>query len=395
MHGPSGAVLAVLTGLMHGTLVLMSSPHTILVVSDEREFTGMRAAWTDLLRRSVDANTFMTHSWLHGWWTAYRPSGSLCIVTVEREGALVGIAPMMTTREGGIGRLLRRLRFIGDGTSETDHMNLIVDTENREATVSALIEGIDSINWDIAYFSQMPEASSNTRQLLRTAADLGWTMDSATSPCPRCVLPDSSEALMRLLPSRLRTAIRSSRRALATSHSVQFGRHLDSAELPSALETLYRNHASRWEAKGEAGVFVDPRKRSFYSELSRDLLRDETLHFYYLKVDGQIVAQQFCFEHDGVVYLLQEGFDAAWAERNVGNVLRFMVLEHLIESGRQVYDFLAGTSRHKRQWSNDVVNDLNIRFFRPTAAGRIALGVVAARTKLRNLMNGRVVGAEQ
>lgn len=343
----------------------------------------MQSAWSDLVLRAVDANTFMTHTWVYGWWNAYRPSARLCIVVAEARGKLVGIAPLMVVREGGIARVLRRLRFVGDGTSETDHMNLLADAADRQRIVAGLIDRIAALPWDVAHFSQMPESSENTRQLLEAASARGWATDSIASPCPRCVLPRSPEDLLRMLPSRLRTAIRSSRRTLGEGHTLEFGRHLDSAELPLALESLYRNHASRWGVKGEAGVFVDPRKRAFYAHLSRHLLRDESLHFYYLKVDGEIVAQQFCFEYDGVVFLLQEGFDARWAQHNVGNVLRSMVLEHLIQTNRRVYDFLAGTSRHKRQWSNDVVNDLNIRIFSSTVAGRIAHGFLAARARLR------------
>lgn len=343
----------------------------------------MQPAWSDLVRRSIDANTFMTHAWVYGWWKAYRPSARLCIVVAETPGKLAGIAPLMVMREGGIARVLRRLRFIGDGTSETDHMNLLADAADRERIVSGLIDRIAALPWDIAHFSQMPESSENTRQLLEAASARHWTIDSVASPCPRCVLPRSPEDLLRMLPSRLRTAIRSSRRTIGEEHALEFGRHLDPAELPSALESLYQNHASRWEVKGEAGVFVDPRKRAFYTHLSQHFLRDDSLHFYYLKVDGQIVAQQFCFEYDGIVYLLQEGFDARWAQHNVGNLLRSMVLEYLIQTNRRVYDFLAGTSRHKRQWSNEVVNDLNIRIFRPTVAGRIARGFLAAKARLR------------
>lgn len=357
--------------------------YSVRVIRGEDDFAALEERWNLLVARAADANTFLTHQWLYTWWCAYRPRADLRIVVAEKEGRLCGIAPMMLTREGGISRALRRLRFVGDGTSETDHMNLIADAADREAIVDALLDGIEALPWQLAHFSQMPERSENTHQLLRRAAANGWFTETWAVPCPRNVLPDSADELMKALPSRLRTSIRSARRELANGHDVEFGMVTRPDQLPEALEALYRNHASRWQAKGEQGVFVDSRKREFYAALSEKLLRHGALRFYFLKVDGAAVAQQFCFEHSGTVLLLQEGFDIEWGKRNVGNVLRAMVLEHLIDSNARIYDFLAGVSRHKRHWSNAVENDLHVRSFRRTLTGRLAHGLAQLKAQLQ------------
>jgi CelD/BcsL family acetyltransferase involved in cellulose biosynthesis len=350
--------------------------YNVRVIRRDDDFAALEARWSQLVARAADANTFLTHHWLYTWWCAYRPRADLRIVVAEEDGCLRGIAPMMLTREGGISRVIRRLRFVGDGTSETDHMNFIVDIADRERIVDALLEGIEGLPWQLGHFSHMLEHSENTRQLLQRAEARGWLTDTWTVPCPRIVLPRHPDGLLKALPSRLRTAIRSARRDLARHHDVEFGMLHRQQDLPEALESLYRNHASRWQAKGEQGVFVDPRKREFYAALSRKLLNTDSLRFYYLKVDGRTVAQQFCFEHSGTVLLLQEGFDMAWAASNVGNVLRAMVLEHLVGREVHAYDFLAGMSRHKRHWSNSVANDLHVRSFRRTLTGRVLHGLV-------------------
>ncbi len=356
--------------------------YSIRVVTNEEQFSALREAWDAVVSEAVDANTSLTHSWLYSWWVAYRPRAQLQIVVAEQGGRVYGIAPMMTLREGGADRVLRRLRFIGDGTSETDHMNFIVRADDRQAILSVLLDAIEALRWDIAYFSQMPESSENTLQLLERAAQRGWMVDTRTVPCPRRAMPPTYDDLLRSLPSRLRTSVRSARRDLEANHKVEFGLYSRSKEIPEALATLYRNHAGRWRAKGEQGVFVDDRKRAFYSALSSRLLEDGSLRFFYLRVDGQVVAQQFCFEHAGIVMLLQEGFDFDWAEQNVGNVLRAMVLEYLIASGSSVYDFLAGTSRHKQSWSDSALNDLGIRAFRPSITGRLAFNLAHWRMRM-------------
>jgi CelD/BcsL family acetyltransferase involved in cellulose biosynthesis len=342
---------------------------SVRIIEDEAEFGALRKRWNSLADCAVDSSTFLTHDWLHAWWDAYRPKARLAVVTVERSGRLFGIAPLMLMRQGAVGRVFRRLRFIGDGTSETDHMTFIVDPELRREVLQSLLVVVDRMPWDIAHFNQIPEASANTTQLLDFARDHGWLMTTAQFPCPLRTLPASYEDLLRSLPSRLRTSLRSSRRALAAQHSVDFGLVSDASELPGALEALYRNHTGRWQSRGEEGVFAGERKRAFYADLSERLLAAGRLRFFYLRLDGRVVAQQFCFEHKGTVLLLQEGFDVEFARQNVGNVLRSMVFEWLIDHQLRAYDFLAGTSRHKLAWSDSCPLDISVRACRPTPVG--------------------------
>jgi CelD/BcsL family acetyltransferase involved in cellulose biosynthesis len=346
--------------------------YEVKIACSDASFRELEDGWNRLLDEAADANTFMSHAWLESWWTAYRPAATLCILLAVREGTVCGIAPMMLCRGRRAGRLLRCLRFIGDGTSETDHMNFVVKAGERREALAALLNAIDGLSWDVAHFSQMPKESDNTRQLLEFASSKGWLIGSSEVPCPRRMLPGSYEELVGSLPSRLRTAIRSARRALEQNHAVEFGSCATVGELPGCLEALFRNHESRWRGKGKQGVFVDMRKREFYSKLASRLLGSGTLRFFHLKLDGSVVAQQFCFQHGDTVFLLQEGFDFEHANLNVGNVLRLMVFEHLISNRVRQYDFLAGTSRHKQSWSDAAPFDINVRACRPSIRGRTA-----------------------
>ena len=189
---------------------------------------------------------------------------------------------------------------------------------------------------------------------------------------------------MATLPSRFRTNIRATRRKLSDAHEVQFGLHQDSSEFDSALETLYANHESRWKAKGQGGVFADARRRSFYSLLTKNLHADDALRFFYLKLDGRIVAQEYCFAYGRTVFLLQEGFDYSLAPLNIGNALRSYVFEYLIAQGYEAYDFLAGMSRHKQTWSDSALNDITFEVCRPSLSGHLAHRLPGTIDALKN-----------
>ena len=345
------------------------------VIRTTADFADTREAWSALLAEAVDANVFMSHEWLFAWWTAYQPDAELAIVVVEDGGRVRGIAPLMiqTVARGGI--RARWLRFIGDGTGETDHINLLTPVSGRAQVLQALLRAIAAIDWDVAEFNQLPEASANTQDLLRWIEGSGLQCTVSSSPCPIRRLPASHEALLSSLPSRLRTSLRSSTRKLREGHSLEFGRHQDPEELDGALRTFFENHESRWQGKGKPGAFSNPRRQRFYEQLTPRLLERGWLRFFFLKLDGRPVAQQYCFALDGTVMLLQEGFDFSRAQDNVGNVLRSLVFEHLIQSGAVCYDFLAGSSRHKQSWSDGTVNDLQIRCARGSLRGWLFFSV--------------------
>lgn len=348
---------------------------TTRVIRSTAEFERAHDAWSALLAESVDANVFMSHEWLFAWWTAYQPDAELAIVVAEDRGRVRGIAPLMiqTVARGGI--RARWLRFIGDGTGETDHINLLTPVTDRARVLQALLREIEAIDWDIAEFNQLPETSANTEDLLRWIESRGLQCTVSSSPCPIRRLPANHEALLSSLPSRLRTSLRSSTRKLREAHSLEFGRHQRIEELDSALRTFFENHESRWQGKGKPGAFSNPRRQRFYERLTPRLLERGWLRFFFLKLDGRAVAQQYCFSLDGTVMLLQEGFDFSRAQDNVGNVLRSLVFEHLIQSGAVCYDFLAGSSRHKQSWSDGTVNDLKIRCARRSLRGWLFFSV--------------------
>lgn len=333
-------------------------------VQRESEFLDLKDKWRGLLAKAYDPNTFVSWEWLCSWWQAYAMPYKLQLLLAEKGNELLGIAPLMIGSERRFGLPYRSLRFVGDLTTETDHMHFLLHADYRQETLSALLTAMDTLPWQLSFLNQMPESSESTRQVLQWAEERGYSVTDLPSPCPRRRIPESFEALIASMPPRFRTGIRSTRRKLGEKYQVEFGLHNNIEQMPEALEALYANHASRWNAKGQHGAFATPAKRKFYTLLSQRLLENGSLRFYFLKLNGKIVAQEYCFAHNGSVFLLQEGFDYSYSKENIGNALRSMVLERLIDEKAYVYDFLAGTGRHKQTWSDEILNDRRIEISR-------------------------------
>ncbi len=355
------------------------TPHLHLdVVTDTAGFVALQSQWSQLVERAAHASTFLTPEWLLSWWEAYQPPAQLHIMTVRRGEELVGVAPLMIVREKRLAIPVRCLRFIGDGSSETDHMDFVLREDLQDPVRAALLDAMGSLPWDLAVLSNIPERSASVSQLTAWAQRRRYRWEESPAACPVRSLPDSFEALLATMPSRFRTSVRSTRRKLSAAHRVEFGLHEDPAGFPDALNTLFVNHESRWRARGQSGVFVNDRRRDFYRRLTQRLHERGALRFFFLRLDGRIVAQEYCFAHDGVVYLLQEGFDFELSRDNIGNALRACVFEYLISQRYRAYDFLAGLSRHKLNWADATPNDVTVTIGRSNLRGR--LGFQAPRT---------------
>lgn len=347
----------------------MSHSIRIQTVSDTAGFAALHPQWSRLVERAANASTFLTPEWLLSWWEAYQPDARLQILAAWREDELIGVAPLMIMREKRLGMPVHCLRFVGDGSSETDHTDFVLRVEEADPVRSALLEAMDALPWDLTVLSNVPEQSASLPQFMNWARQRGYRFEERSAACPMRNLPDTYEALLASMPARFRTSVRSTRRKLAAEHRLEFGLHEDPAGFPEALNTLFVNHESRWRARGQSGVFVNEKRRDFYQRLTPRLHALGALRFFFLRLDDRIAAQEYCFAHDGVVYLLQEGFDFDLARKNIGNALRAHVFEYLIAHRYRTYDFLAGVSRHKLNWADSTPNDVTLTIARKSLRG--------------------------
>ena len=277
--------------------VLAQPAWTTRVIRATSEFRALADRWFRLLDECADANVFLSHEWLFSWWTAYRRPAQLAIVLVEDRGQLRGIAPLMveTVKRAGSPRAFC-------ASSATAPAKRITPTLSRHA---ANADSWCSISWEpsarssgtLAEFNQIPETSPTTPQICCAGSRVNaFHCHSSRSACPVRHLATTSEAVLASLPSRLRTSIRSSGRKLQQHHRLEFGLHLrlrgdwrrpwirSSPTTPVAGKARGRRARSRIASAGE-----------FYALLTPRLLERGWLRFFYLKLDGRPVAQQYCF----------------------------------------------------------------------------------------------------
>jgi hypothetical protein len=122
--------------------------------------------WDDLAARSPSATFFQGWTWNDSWWSARRdPEHTLAMLSVWRDGRLVGLAPLQVGEQNP--RLGRALSFIGQGNS--DYQDFLVDRD-EPGVVDALVDAIARLpeRWERFQAFELPEGSL-LRSVLETS----------------------------------------------------------------------------------------------------------------------------------------------------------------------------------------------------------------------------------
>lgn len=341
-------------------------------IRDVAGFDRLRDEWGRLVD-AASASLFMTWDWLRAWWTAYGEGRELRLIQLHDEtGALTAIAPFvldrLRTRPAG---RFRALRLLGDGSFDSDYLDLLYARGRESEVVPAVFDEIERWrDWDVLLLHEVPDTSPTVAACEALGRQRRYRLHRDEVPCVYSPFDGDWDSFLGRLQSRFRSKVRSLLRA-AEAEGARLEYCTDAATIDDWLDTLFALHTKRWERDGQPGVFGERRKREFYRTIAQRFLANDWLRLSRLVVGDQVVAMQFCFEYRHRTLLLQEGFDPDYPGGNGGNTLRAMVFVDNMRRGIVEYDFLAGVSRHKLNWAGEVRNNVRLTLTRPTMRGRL------------------------
>jgi CelD/BcsL family acetyltransferase involved in cellulose biosynthesis len=340
----------------------------------------LRADWEKLLSEFPTATTFSTMDWLIPWWRSFGNGQQLQVIAFfDVTQRLVALAPLsITTRAVAGGLKLKLLRFMGDGSGDSDNLDLPVLPGYEQTFVNSLLDLLPGLemSWDICELNTLPSNSPAASVLLTQLGQREYS--HFTFQRPQLVIHFSSDwgAYIGQLTNENRNNLERYTRRLHRRYEVQFFKCKEEADLKRCLDDLFCLHQKRWQLRGESGTFASAERRTFYYNLSRALLEHENLDLWLLALNGKTVAVQFCFRQRDSVFLLQEGFDPEHAADRVGFVLRGHVLKELIAAGVRHYDFLFGQSPGKARWAPQLQYYEDIHFAKRLSRGGLYLALM-------------------
>lgn len=339
--------------------------------STEEAFAALAPEWNRLHERAANASVFNSWMWLYQWWQVYGRGQPLRILVAVADGETVGILPLYVQTERVLGVPVRILRLIGTGgDTYPDDLGPVLAHGRQKAAARALARTTLRLPADVVLLTDLDAASSFPRQMTRLC--LGRGLRESSGPDQRIdfvELPPSWREFVGRLKASRRQRLKAARRKLEAAHATRFYVWEDAARLDRAVDRLTELHRRRWEASGASASFSSPEYIDFHRRIIRSALPRGWLRLYCLEVDGELAAMTYCYRFRGRVYLMQAGFDPALAEWHPGGVLLGHAIEHAIGEGNEVFDFLRGEHRYKRELATGQRYTVFSRVVRPTLGG--------------------------
>ncbi len=343
------------------------------------ELQGLSRQWNDLLARCTDASIFLTPEWLQPWAESYVCSGELYVVVgSDGHSDPFLIAPLQrAVRRVSLGLEFRVLRFLGDGTADSDNLNLIVEKGRTGEGVSALLDVLEARQdeWDLLELNTLVAESPVVACLEQELGRRGWTKQSGVGTHRIVPLPDSWDGYLATVSHGMRSQLRRRHRKLESEYGARFWRCENLADLPGALDDLFRLHTICWEKRGKAGSFALPGRCEFYRRMAPRMLERGWLDFWLLRLGERTIAAEFGLCYDVTRAELTGGFDPEFAALAPRNVLKAYVFREAIARGLRYYDFLGGGESHKLRWGGQARSYVHLSAAAPHTRGAVYLSL--------------------
>jgi CelD/BcsL family acetyltransferase involved in cellulose biosynthesis len=350
-----------------GNAVRQVAQLELTVVRTARQLEALAPHWERLHAEARVASIFNAWCWQSTWWRLYGRDRELHVLVATRDESVVGILPLYVDRSKYFGLPVRVLRLLGDGgDTHPDDLGPLLALGNEAAVGSALAAAmLRSPAFDIALLSDIDGESAFPAALLAEAGRAQLSCSVVRSQ--RIVyarLPRTWSAFVASVSAHRRTQIRRKRAKLERAQPTRFFVWSDGERLADAARQLAELHRSRWG--GQSASFASPQYVELHLSAMRDALPRDRLRLYCLQVAGVIAAMLYAYRFRNRIFLVQAGFNPAYARWSPGDVLLGHAIEHAIGEGCEIVDFLRGEHDYKARIAGEQRETVCASAFRPT-----------------------------
>jgi CelD/BcsL family acetyltransferase involved in cellulose biosynthesis len=347
------------------------------IISDLAGMERLRNEWDHLFGASPTASPPLRWEWVHTWWRVYGPvygnSGrDLRVLTVRRDGQLVGVLPLYLGRKGLPLLAARRLGFVATGAAEfeetgCDYLDLLYAPGEAPGCLEAVRDAIfhaPLLHWDELEFSDLANQSPLLSLTDRRGRPFGRVVLHGTGY--RSDLADGFESYLGRLSAGARgEARRLLREVRRTGMVFEVASTVDQAEL--FFTQMVDLHHRRWEVTGRKGSFA-PRHAEFHRALVRSLVPSGSAFLVRLSHAGQPFAVAYGQRVRGIYHCLQRGVALQTQPvRSPGTATLLLLMAHLAEQGVTCYDHLMGGNPFKERYATAQYTLVRLQATRPTA----------------------------
>lgn len=327
------------------------------------EFSVLESDWESVYGRSR-ASYFTSWGWIGTWIATLPATVSPQLLVARHAGATVGLAVVVARRcRRHFVVRSRGLYLHESGDPALDHAltiehNGFVARQDLEQDVAhAFIRYLSrqTQDWDEFFLSGISHGMpyQGIAECFGTPARLEVTRTRPYYFVDLAALRERGADYLSVLTSNTRQQLRRALRRYEQSGPLAIVEPRTTDEALEFLDGLEALHQDNWTQRGEPGAFASPYFRNFHRRLITTRFPKGEVQLLRITVGEKTIGYLYNFVQKGWVYAYQNGFcyDTDPVLKP-GYVSHFLAIQHNLERGAAVYDFLAGDMRYKQSLSN-------------------------------------------
>lgn len=350
-----------------------SSTLRVEVVHDTTSFAALRPEWAELLDKN-EAGVFNSWEWLYSWHRRIGHSYSLYILTARSDiGELVGVMPLCMEQRRVLGRIVRRLAFLGETEVCGDFLDVVAKPEQHAGVVRSFAAFLQEEQraWDVLDLADMDSQSPTVAILQDSFAGPAYKTELRPGEiCPRITFSEDATFSSFIGLSGRRENYMRRRKWLEKQPGFSIDKIEDPAFLAAPFKEFLRLHSLRWASEGGSDGIRGPEVEAFHRDATLLLAERNKLQLFTMSIEGRMVAAVYGLRHGDTFSYYQAGRDPDWNSKSVGMVLLAETFKMCIESGVRVYDFLRGEEAYKLDWSNSERHLAGLRISLHSGSGK-------------------------
>lgn len=322
---------------------------TVHVLS-RSDLSDQSHAWNELWQASTVSLPTIRAEGIALWCDSFAGDAEFKGLVVKQDGRLVAALPLIEERIQGI---FRSYRLPSNGTVNAGDL-LIDPRTDVDAALELLAREVVSLRGWVTSFTEIEIKADHWQRFLATLAKLGCRMHASVGHLVGVadILHDW-DAYQKSWSRNHRSMIKRSRKKLdaAGNLSIERMQTPTDAQLSEALTACFAVEDRSWKGEQGTSILRTPGLPEYYHREAR-LMRDcGLLDLWMLKLDGEIIAFEYCQYSKGTCFSHKISFDPRWQKLSPGRVLRSFQLQRYHEDlSAKRLDTLGVLCEAKAKW---------------------------------------------
>lgn len=313
--------------------------------------------WNALAAESPTKSVFQTYQWLSSWEKIFKNECEPWCISVEDVSGIVGVAPLMITKEFVSKRVVK---FLGDGRA--DYCDFLY-AGHGPGVLENIFEHVFAAEdrWDAIELNSIPAESPTIARVQTICRNYGYrVLQRDLYPGPALQINGHAEEALKVFN---KAGLRRRQNYFQRQGRLAF-KTLQGPNVMSYIEQFFEQHIGRWADTPTPSLFLEERNQAFYRELAQAMSGTGWLVLSVVELDGKPLAMHCGFDYGGRLLWYKPSFDAAHAKHSPGLVLLRYLIGYAIEHKREELDFSIGNEPFKARFANTVRTTVQLQIYK-------------------------------